>query len=281
MGFRGNGPQGLFPARNNADSYPVYKCRTCDLVYGDHYPAHDNAVFESDNSLLNLTRLDVSAIKEQSAYTDVLDFLKNKGGLKVGAKVLDIGSGIGRVSFLLSKEGYEVYSLEPKKELFDFALKHGFIREERSQNTAFEAVQFEKESFDFIFLEPLNHFADPHEAIQKTLGWLKPGGYLHLQVVNHRWLYKNLLGLFYKICFRKHVPYTSCGRKPFHMCEYSARTFKIYSAMKDLELCQLNSYPCNTYIPICLFSRWMEYIMWRFNRGMELSLIVRKPPGQN
>jgi len=207
----------------------------------------------------------------------VLDFLKDKGGLKAGSKALDIGSGIGRVTFLLKQDGYDAYALEPKKELFDFGIEHGFTERTKSFNIPYEIAQFGKDSFDFIFLEPLNHLAEPHLAIQKTLEWLKPGGYLHLQVANHKWLYKRLLKMLYKITFRKHVPYTSTQRKPFNACEYSAKSFKVYAELNNLELCQINAYACNTFMPFRLLDKWMGYYMWRFNRGMELSLILRKP----
>ncbi len=275
-GYKFKGYQGLFPPRKYEEAYKVYRCKACDLVYTDCLLMSEGAIFEKDDSLLKLMSLDVTSIKNESRYTDVLDFLKENTKVKEGAKVLDIGSGIGRITYVLRKEKFDTYALEPKKELFDFGISNNFTDKEKTFNCSFEAAEFEKETFDFIFLEPLNHLANPHVAIQKALGWLKPGAYLHLQVVNNRWLYKQLLQFFYKLTLRKHVPYTSVLRKPFNVCEYSSKSFKVYAALNYLKLCQINSYPCNTFIKSNILNKWVSYYMWRFNQGMELSLILKK-----
>ena len=274
MGYKSKGKQGLFPERKYKQAYKVFRCKHCDLIYSDD--ERNSLIFEQDNSLLAQTHTDVGAAKATAAYTDVLEFLKHKTELRPGAKVLDIGSGLGRVSYLLQKEGYEAYSIEPKKQLFDFAISNGLTRKETAINMPFEQAKFTAETFDFIFFEPLNHMARPHEAVQKVLTWLKPGGYLHVQVVNSCWLYKQLVQLFYLITFRKHTVYTSLFREPFNLCEYSVKSFEVYCKQNDLDVCQVNSYPCDTYIPFKIPNKVMSYYMWRFNKGMELSLVLKK-----
>lgn len=274
MGYKFKGKQGLFPERNYKHAYRVFRCVQCDLIYSN--AKREDSIFVEDSSLLEQMRTDLSALKAGAAYTDVLEFLKHKTTLSNGAKVLDVGSGLGRVSYTLQKEGFDVYSIEPKKELFDFAINNGLTKKEAATNKPFEQAEFTEESFDFIFFEPLNHMARPHEAIKKVLTWLKPGAYLHLQVVNSSWLYKQVLQLFYKTTLRKHVAYTSLFREPFNVCEYSVKSFKVYCEQNNLDLCQVNSYPCDTFIPFKIPHKMMSYYMWRFNQGMELSLVLKK-----
>jgi len=276
VGYRLNTKQGLFPGRNYSHSQKVVRCTRCKLIYNDPQVSPELDIFTEDDSLMDVTHISAEEIKATETYTDVLFFLKHTAKLLPGAKVLDVGSGIGRVVFVLKKTGYVVYSIEPKIELFDFAIKNNFTDAATAYNVTFEQAEFTKEGFDFIFLEPLNHFTDPHAAIQKGLGWLKPGGYLQLETVNSRWFYKRVLHLFYKLTFTKIVPYTSALRKPFHVCEYSAKTFQVYCHLNNLKLCNLNSYPCNTYIKIKWADKLMQYLMRRFHSGAEVSVIIQK-----
>lgn len=276
MGYRLNKAQGIFPGRNYSDSQKVVCCKRCKLIYNYPQVFPQSNIFKEDDSLLDLTQVSAEAIKATETYTDILNFLKKDAKILPAAKVLDIGSGIGRVAYALKQNGYDVQAIEPKKELYDFSVQNNFIAKENVINKTFDEVEFEKESFDFIFLEPLNHFTDPHRAIQKTLVWLKPGGYLQLETVNSRWFYKRALHFFYKSTFTKTVPYTSALRKPFHVCEYSAKSFKVYCELNDLKLINLNSHPCNTYIKIKWADKLMQYLMRRFDSGAEMSVIIKK-----
>jgi 2-polyprenyl-3-methyl-5-hydroxy-6-metoxy-1,4-benzoquinol methylase len=276
MGYRLNKAQGIFPGRDYSDSQKVVCCKCCKLIYNHPQVFPQSDIFNEDDSLLDVTQLSAEEIKATETYTDILNFLKKDAGLLPAAKVLDIGSGIGRVAYVLEQAGYDVQAIEPKKELYEFSIQNNFIAKENISNKTFDDVEFEKESFDFIFLEPLNHFTEPHLAIQKALNWLKPGGYLQLETVNSRWFYKRALHFFYKITFTKIVPYTSPLRKPFHVCEYSAKTFKVYCELNNLKLINLNSHPCNTYIKIKWADRWMQYLMRRFHSGAEMSVIIQK-----
>lgn len=276
MGYRLNKTQGVFPGRNYSGAQKVVCCKHCKLIYNYPQASPCQDIFSEDDSLHDVTKLSAEEIKATETYTDVLYFLKHAAKLLPGAKVLDIGSGIGRVVFVLTQAGYDVQAIEPKKELYDFSIQNNFIAKQNVTNKKFEEAEFEKESFDFIFLEPLNHFTEPHKAIEKALGWLKPGGYLQLETVNSRWFYKRALHFFYKITFTKVVPYTSALRKPFHVCEYSAKTFKVYCQSNNLKLCNLNSHPCNTYLTIKWADKLMQYLMRRFYAGAEMSVIIQK-----
>lgn len=274
-GFKLNSKQGLFPKREYSNALKVYCCRECGLYFNYPFPQTPKEVFKQDDSLMKLTEQDPNRLKAEAGYKDILDFL-NKAGLGNGARVLDMGSGIGMAAYAMRQAGFEVYSVEPKHELFDFSVKNHFVDQQYSTNASFETTEFKEEFFDFIFLEPLHHFTNPHEAIQKTLNWLKPGAYLHLEVINSEWLYKKVLALIYKITFRRHVPNTAALRKPYNACEYAPKSFKVYAKKNNLNICLFESYPCNTSIPNKFLSRLMSSYMRLFKHGMELSVILQK-----
>ncbi|PBQ32107.1 hypothetical protein CNR22_10100 [Sphingobacteriaceae bacterium] len=275
-GLKLNGQQGLFPKRDYTNAAKVYCCFKCGLYFNYPAPVNQKEIFDEDDSLVKFTLLDPERLKAEAGCKDILDFLENTARMAKGSKLLDMGSGTGITAYALREAGYKVYAVEPKKELFDFSVENGFTDRDKSSHASFETTAFVAESFDFIFLEPLNHFKNPDAAIQKTLQWLKPGGYLHLEVTNSRWLYKIALAFLYRITFRKHVPYTSALRKPFTCCEYSALSFKVYAKMTNLNLCVLESYPCNTFISNKFLSRLMSFYMKLSKQGMELSIVLQK-----
>lgn len=275
-GYRLNTHQGLFPSRNYKDAENIYCCNNCSLVYNNPQIHYENGTFNEDDSLLLFTQQEAEKIKALPAYTDVLVFLEQKAKLPRGAKVFDVGTGIGRVAFALRQNGYETYAAEPRKELFDFGIRNNFTDPVRTFCKSFDELDFEAGTFDFVFLEPLNHLTDPHQAIQKALRWLKPGGYLQLEVVNSRWLYKLLLGFLYQITFRKHVSNTLGHRKPFYACEYSVKALKVYCRQNRLQICELTSHPCDTFISYKWLNTPMQWLMRRFNMGSDLSVILKR-----
>lgn len=254
----------------------VYCCKTCGLVYNNPQPHYKHAFFE-ESSLLNFTTLDPAIVKQGLGNgDDVLDFIFNHAKLKKGSKILDIGFGIGRFGYPLKAAGYEVHGIEPATSLYNYAVQNGFMDSDKARNMSFESAVYDAGSFDFIFLEPLQHLTDPHAAIQKALGWIKPGGFLLLEVKNSRWLYGLIYNFLLRLSFSKKVAYTSPLQDPFIVCEYRPGTFRTYCRKNGLNISVLRSYACNTYIRYKPADRLMRRFMEKFMLGAELAVIIRK-----
>jgi 2-polyprenyl-3-methyl-5-hydroxy-6-metoxy-1,4-benzoquinol methylase len=277
LGYRYAHSQGLFPKGDVDTAARVYRCRSCSLVYNNPQFVISAEMLRDEDSLFRHTHEDPGALKSGPVFKDVLDYLRPYGLVKPGAKALDIGFGIGRVAWKLREQGFEVHGIEPGPVPFEFALKHDFIDRDKAQNKRFEDVDFGKAEFDFIFLEPLTHFTDPHNAILRALEWLKPGGFLHLEVNNGRWLYNLLLHLFYKVTFNKATPFTMPAREPYRACEYPVQSFKVFCKKNNLEAHSLRTHPCDTGLRNKLLNALMEAFMRRFHLGMQTTVLIRKP----
>jgi len=127
----------------------------------------------------------------------ILDTIKEIVKDIKGKKILEIGSGTGKISLMLAKQGAEVYLLDiaPKaientKRLFnDMNEKGNFIC------ASMFKIPFEDESFDIVWSSGvLEHFSKKKqtEALEETLRICKPGGFSIVYVPSAR-------GVFYRI----------------------------------------------------------------------------------
>lgn len=276
-GYRQHTKQGLFPERDYRDAAQVYTCRACGLIYNNPQAMIDRNSIEHDDSLFRFTHMDANAIKAGEIFTDITGYLAKHADFKGRPRALDIGFGIGRVTYKLKQEGYDVKGIEVNPQLFEYAINHGFIDKEDAMLIDFENFRAEGERFDFIFLEPLTHLPNPNEAILRTLQWLKPGGFLHLEVNNSRWLYSRLLNLFYRLSFKKTVLNTSPCRSPYRACEYPIHAFKVFCDMYGLELHNAGTHPCNTGLRHKILDRAMQWFMRTFDMGEQTTVLIRKP----
>lgn len=132
------------------------------VAYGKGVTPHPARIFRS--GLVALSRWD----RLQS-------FLPSSG------RALDVGAGSGEFLHLLRSRGYDVQGVEPNE---------GFATLARDSLGLpitvglWEELQPE-EPFDFITLfHVLEHLANPIEALSQFQNWLRPGGYLVVQVPN-------------------------------------------------------------------------------------------------
>lgn len=108
-------------------------------------------------------------------------------GLKLdkGAKILDIGTGMGRMAISLAFNDYEVLTGEPESDDSEYA-KKDWLNDAKKANVdhlitfqAFDAevMPFEDDYFDAIFiLGALHHIEDKQMAFNECLRTIKKGG---------------------------------------------------------------------------------------------------------
>lgn len=111
----------------------------------------------------------------------VLTLLRDRGWLKRGTQVADIGSGTGVFSRLLLNEGAEVFAVEPNADMREAAeatLGHQALF--HSIAASGEETTLEDHSMDLIVSAQAFHWLDRARARSEFTRLLKPGGQIVL-----------------------------------------------------------------------------------------------------
>lgn len=158
-------------------------CKDCGLVWSDPFPI-DTAEYYQKNYRILYKGTYSPKIKHiyRAANVALERYQRLESHLLGKKKVLEIGSGGGEFSYLLTKKGFDVSAIEPNegygnysKEQYDLNVQIGF-----AQN-----LEFAAETFDFITMSHvLEHVDNPTTMLEKLCSWLKPDGILALEVPN-------------------------------------------------------------------------------------------------
>lgn len=116
-------------------------------------------------------------------FNSNVEFLKKTGLLKKGQKVLEIGTGSGKMLRYLKEQGHNVVGADVNDECIQFA-KDRFGIEVRKL-TDKNKLPFKDNSFDIILsFDVLEHIPDTDIHLQEVKRVLKPGGYYLLTTPN-------------------------------------------------------------------------------------------------
>lgn len=111
----------------------------------------------------------------------------------LGARVAEVGAGIGSVSKLLLKQpGVRLTSFEPSQNMFP-RLAVSLHDEPRAEaiNDFFSASYAERGFDSIVYINVMEHIEDDRAEISTALATLKPGGHLLIFVPALMWLYSD------------------------------------------------------------------------------------------
>lgn len=192
----GSGARLTFKGMNGyveGTKYDVYECTNCLSSFVDpmsNLKEEYNIIYGGDNTKdagYNYYYYLAKGVKSlKNPLKDLADYCAIFWGVikaikdsntKKGSKILEIGSGLGYLTYSLNKAGYDCKGIDYSDTATDFANK--FFGSKYSQGTIETFSKDNKEKFDVVVAtEVIEHVVDPTSFIENSLKVLKPGGTL-------------------------------------------------------------------------------------------------------
>lgn len=277
LGKRLNGSQGFNPRKKTGITTTVVKCSNCGLIFPNPMPVPNKL---SDHYGIPVESYWVPEyfVVPENLYTGLINLAKahTPAMANPGAKVLDIGAGIGKCMISFKNAGYDVWGFEPSEPFYNKAIEFMGVNPERLKLNSIEGSEYEENFFDFItFGAVLEHLYDPSESIIKAMKWLKPGGTIHIEVPSSKWLINDMINLTYKVRGLDYVGNISPMHEPFHIYEFGLKSFEEHAKKHGYTIAYHEYYVCKTYMPK-LVDPLLKWYMKTTDKGMQLALILRK-----
>lgn len=276
LGQRLNASQGLNPKKKKGITVTVEKCRNCSLIYSnpqpipfdiqDHYGVPPEEYWK-----------EVYFKYDPNYFSHEIKIAKELINFRPGMKALDIGAGLGKGMVSLDIAGFDTFGLEPSIPFREKAISKMSVRPERIQLGKIEELSYEENSFDFVtFGAVLEHLYNPAESIERALKWLKPRGVMQIEVPSERWLISKLFNFYYKVRGLNYVTNLSPMHEPFHLYEFSLKSFQELSKKLNFEITFYEYYECNIYNVPQLLHPLLKWQMKRSDTGMQLAVWLMK-----
>lgn len=180
---------------------------------------------------------------------------------------LELGCWDGMVSCALQKTGKKTTAIDYRSKGFDGrAIKQGVTLLQMDA----AHLQFEKESFDFVFsYDAFEHLVDPELVLQEAIRVVKPGGYIYLEFGP---LYMSPMGLHAYDSIT--VPYCQ-----FLFQNKLLNDFTNENGLKPIDFDQINGWSLDDYRKLWNYhSHILERIMYYEERNLfHLNLIMAYP----
>lgn len=275
LGQRMNRSQGLRPRRKTGITVSIVKCKKCGLIYSNPQPtpldiqSHYGIPPEEYWQESYFIDDPMYGLSEINTAKGLMDFEK-------GMKALDIGAGIGKCMNALTLAGFEAYGIEPSEQFRTKAISRMGIMPERLVNSTLEDADYPNNEFDFItFGAVLEHLCDPSESIIKTIQWLKPSGVLHIEIPSSDYLINKMFNWYYKLTGSNFVANISPMHEPYHLFEFTLKSFKKHAAQNDYKVAEHQYHACTVPLLPNFTHRPLQWYMDKTNTGMELSLWLK------
>lgn len=275
IGLRLNQSTGFRPRKKTGLAVSVVTCSNCKLIYTNPLPKPTSVEHNYDMDVEEYwTHLD-TLTEMQGQQEDVATFKRLHGSESLtGLTALDIGSGIGQTMIALQNHGFQVFGLEPAAKFYEKAKEWGGFDSSQLQLSTLEDAYYADNSFDYInFTNVLEHLYDPNEALLQTTKWLKPEGLMFVCVPYSGWLTGKLLNMYYKLIGTSFVTNTSPMHMPFHLYEFSKRSFIRNAHKNGYEVVAIE---VKKSMPVNAIDKFLMPIQSITGTGLRLDVWIRK-----
>ena len=157
---------------------------------------------------------------------------------------LDLGCGAGMTSYFLQTMGKATTAIDiPEREKY----KYSFDERAVNEGVTFlemdaASLQFEDESFDFVFsYHLLDHISDPESVMREAIRVVKPGGYIYHEFGQYMspWGYKHMQFINFPYCqllFPKELIVEMTGERGVRHVKWVEKTLNRLSLQEFREL---------------------------------------------
>jgi ubiquinone/menaquinone biosynthesis C-methylase UbiE len=254
----------------------VQQCPVCDLIYANPQPVPANIQDHYGTPVESYWKPEYFQWTPQY-FAPQLAMLEQLMPTKPGMKALDIGAGIGKCMLSMQKAGFEAYGFEPSQSFYEKAISNMGVPADRLQLGMIEEVDYPANSFDFItFGAVFEHLYHPAQCLAKAMGWLKPGGIVHIEVPSSKHFIPKMINAYYKLTGVNYVTNISPMHSPFHMYEFGLKSFEKLAATLNYELVKYEYTVCDIYFVPKVFHPLLRAYMERTQTGMQLTVWLRK-----
>lgn len=276
FGKRLDRPQGLRPDKSVGTELSINKCPCCQLVYPAPIPVRtDEGLYAMPLAASFWENRDQVHQAHFEYELRVLSKLVNKPLNTLLA--LDIGFGLGSSLFTMVSNFKEVHGIEPFKSLYDRTVEtyRDRIDGRLLKHISFEESDYEKEKFDFIFFEALQHIPDLDAALKKAFSWLKPGGILYVEVPSSSYLFHSLINLIYRFRRTRFVVNTNPMHGNLSYYEFSVKSFVESGKRNGFKVIYRQVFVCTPPLKGIL-KRLLILVMKFTGTGMQRSIWLQK-----
>lgn len=275
LGKRLNSSQGKNPKRKTGITTSVVKCNQCELIYSNPQPIPFDIQDHYGVAPENYWKPEYFLIKPEY-FQGEIERLKKMKAIEPGMKSLDIGAGLGKAMISLKNAGFDAYGFEPSEQFFQRAIDKMGIESDKLKLGMIENIDYPENEFDFItFGAVLEHLYDPAFCIEKAMKWLKPKGIIHIEVPSSKWLTNKIINRYYKLRGSDYVANISPMHEPFHLYEFSPKSFIAHSKVNGYKVIKSEIYVCDTYLPKIL-DPLIKFYMKKTDSGMQLCVWLQK-----
>lgn len=275
LGIRLNKSQGFSPQKLSGITVTVMQCTKCGLIFSNPQPIPDSINDHYNVDPQKYWKDEYFNISD-TYFSGEIKWFRRLKNVENGMKSLDIGAGIGKQMKALENAGFDAYGIEPCPAFHKMAVEKMGIPIEKLQMKAIEAANFESDTFDFIsFGAVFEHIYNPNEALVKALKWLKNDGLIHIEVPSSKWLSAKIINLGYKIRGLNYVTHLSPMHSPFHLHEFTVKSFALNGEQNKFKIEDFCFYVCPTHLPKIL-DPIIRPIMKNTDTGMQLAVWIKK-----
>jgi len=277
LGLRLNQSQGLRPRNKSGVAVTVHRCNVCDFVYAspEPQPAHLNQHYDIPfDEYFNENQLAFSIDFISRPYPKTKELMNFQDGMKA----LDVGTGIGKGFIALERAGFDTWGVEPSPSFRSKALELTGASEERIALSSIEEAKFPEKFFDLVtFGAVFEHLYGPATALERSMRLLRPGGIWYAEVPSANWLTGRMINAYFRMIGTSFVSNLSPMHSPFHIHEFTLKTFEKYAERTGLfEICHYWYEVCPIRNAPRILHPFMHKLMEQTNTGLQLHVWLRR-----